>query len=381
MIVGLKDAIKLIGISIVCFCAVFVCTFMLNFYLDVQTVEHAVTDVTRPLYDAQLAMAKLTCFVTGGVLGAIAAVMLAFYVKMYIDANAKRIGIINALGYSDTAIASRFWVFGLSVLAGAALGFGAGFAAMPFIYMEMAIDGLPEIAIRFHAELLIFLVVIPTVVMSGIACGFAYAAVSKPCMDLLRGKPEKVKRGKPRELKPKKERPFLTELAWSTVAAKKSIAFFTAFACFCFSAMVQMGLSMDELSSVAMGMMILTIGLVLAVVTMFMAITTLVKRNIKNISVMKALGYTMKQCAAAVLLGYVPFAVIGFAAGTVYQYMFLKLMVDIVFNGVAGVPEYSFDVAKFFITLGLFIGAYTLIMTLYTLKMSKISVKEIMSEE
>ena len=35
MMVSFKDGLKFIGISIVCFCAVFVCTFFLNYYIDI----------------------------------------------------------------------------------------------------------------------------------------------------------------------------------------------------------------------------------------------------------------------------------------------------------------------------------------------------------
>ena len=68
------------------------------------------------------------------------------------------------------------------------------------------------------------------------------------------------------------------------MTGKKSLAFFVAFACFCFSAMVQMAASMYELSTETMGEIIFVMGVVLAVTTIFMAVTSLVKGNVKNIS-------------------------------------------------------------------------------------------------
>ncbi len=56
MVVSVKDTLKLAGISIVCFCAVFVCTFFLNYYLDVIPLKDLVSAETRPLYDAQIAI-------------------------------------------------------------------------------------------------------------------------------------------------------------------------------------------------------------------------------------------------------------------------------------------------------------------------------------
>ena len=44
MVISLKDSLKLIGVSVVCVCAVFVCTFMLSFYIDILPLEDMITD-------------------------------------------------------------------------------------------------------------------------------------------------------------------------------------------------------------------------------------------------------------------------------------------------------------------------------------------------
>ncbi|MDE7182067.1 MAG: FtsX-like permease family protein [Clostridia bacterium] len=380
MVVSFKDSLKLIGILVVSFCAVFVCTFFLNFYLDAVKIENLITEQTRALYDAQLATAKFTCAISGGFLAAIAVVMLVFYIKLYIDSHLKQIGILKAMGYSNGKIASRFWVFGFSVFLGTVLGFAAGFAAMPLIYKSLTIDGLPHIEIGFHIVLPIVLIALPTVVFSAISCGYAYFALSRPVSSMLRGelrlKPEKSKKTKADN----KKRPFLVEMGFKTLGGKKSLAFFVAFACFCYSAMVQMGCSMEDLSTETMGIMILVIGVVLAIVSLFMALTSLIKANVKNIAIMRAFGYSMKECALSVLLCYVPFALIGFAMGTVYQFGLLSVMVNVVYKDVASVPDYGFNVPVFFITLASFIILYVAAMLFYTYKMSKISVKEVMAE-
>lgn len=383
MVVSFKDSLKLIGILVVSFCAVFVCTLFLNFYLDAVKIENLITEQTRALYDAQLATAKFTCAISGGFLAAIAVVMLVFYIKLYIDAHLKQIGILKAMGYSNGKIASRFWVFGFSVFLGTVLGFAAGFAAMPLIYKSLTIDGLPNIEIGFHIVLPIVLIAMPTVVFSAVSCGYAYFALRRPVSSMLRGelrsKPEKSKKTKA-DIKNKKERPFLVEMIFKTLGGKKSLAFFVAFACFCYSAMVQMGCSMEDLSTETMGIMILVMGVVLAVVSLFMALTSLVKANVKNIAIMRAFGYSMKECALSVLLCYVPFALVGFAVGTVYQFGLLSVMVNIVYKDVVTVPDYGFNVPVFFITLASFVILYAAAMLFYTYKMSKISVKEVMAE-
>ncbi|MDE7440127.1 MAG: FtsX-like permease family protein [Clostridia bacterium] len=379
MVISLKDSLKLIGIIIVSFCAVFVCTFFLNFYLDASKLEGAITDSEIIiLYDAQMATAKFTCAITGGFLALIAVIMLIFYIKLYIDGHSKQLGILKAMGYSDGKIALRFAVFGISVLLGTALGFGCGFVIMPNVYKSLTIDGLPHIAITFHAELLIALIVAPSVLFSALAVGYAYLALRRPVSEMLRGKTEK--KLKNRKIKEDKERAFLVEMLFKTLGGRKSLAFFIAFACFCFSAMIQMSVSMLDLSTVGMGAIILVIGVVLAVTTMLMATESLIRSNIKNISIMKAFGYSLKESSLTVLGGYHIFALIGFAVGTVYQYVLLRVMVDVVYKDVVAVPEYNFNVSVFFITLAVFIVFYEAVMLFYTLKMSKISVKEVMEE-
>ncbi len=378
MIVSVKSGIKLIGISIVTCCAVFVCTFFTNYYMDVRMLTPDAVGGVKELFDAQIVTAKFTSIITGSVLGLLTAGMLAFYIKLFIDSESKRLGMLKAMGYSSVALALRFWVFGLSVLIGAAIGYGAGFAVMPYIYKEMTINGMPTAQISFHAELLVALVVAPSIVFGALACAFAAIALRKNPVALLRGERRRKLKAKSGKIT---DKPFLFEMCGATLRGKKSAVFFVTFACFCFSAMIQMGASMFDYSGVAMSVMILSIGSVLAVVALIMAVTTVVNSNKRNIAVMKAFGYSKTECSAALLAGYVPFALIGFAVGTVYQYVLMNVMINVVFKGAPDMPEYGFDVSVFFIALAAFVVCYLTAMLFYSYRISKISVKYAMSEE
>lgn len=378
MVIGIKDGLKLLGISVVCFCAVFVCTFFLNYYIDAQAISGKVSGELKVLYDANMTSAKFTCAITGGVLCLIAVVMTVFYIKLFIDGNAKRFGILKAMGYSDNKIALSFWVFGLSAFIGCAAGYGAGHAIMPVIYREMTIDGMPAIAIGYHAELLAALVIAPTVLFSALSCLYAKLSLRRGIIDMIKGGKPAVKS---KRRSSDRQRSFLTEMCLSTLASKKSVVFFVAFACFCYSAMLQMGLAMSDVSSVLMGVMILVIGAVLGVTALFMAITTAINANKSSVAVMKAFGYSVKERALALLLGYVPFAIFGFALGTVYEHVLMTVMVNVVFADVESVAIYSFGVPEFFITLSTFIVLYTAAMAAYSYKISRVSAKEIMANE
>lgn len=144
--------------------------------------------------------------------------------------------------------------------------------------------------------------------------------------------------------------------------------------------MIQMGVSMSDMNSDMMGMIILVIGITLASVTTVMSVTTLVNANKKNVALMRAFGYRLRDCVFTVFAGYVPFGLIGFAAGTAYQYGLLKLMIGLMFDDVAGIPEYTFDLGNFFIVLAVFIATYAVVFWVYSYKLKRTFVNALMAE-
>lgn len=379
MIVGIKDVAKLIGISIVACCAVFVCTLFLNYNIDLLSIEN---DITTPagiaMFNAQVSMGKVTTAVTGGCLGATSVVMLMFYVKNYIDSHRKELGILKALGYSDFAIAKHFWVFGISVFVGCVLGLGLAFAYLPRFYSVQNAEKLfPELAVQFHPLLAFCLVGAPTIFFTVISVLYADLKLRKNVCDLLKEKQHfKVKIAK----NSSKEQPFLKELSKTTLSGKKILAFFVAFSSFCFSAMVQMSLSMKQLSSESFAWMILLIGLILAFMTLFLSLSSVVKGNAKTIAMMKVFGYADNICSNAILGAYRPISYIGFVIGTGYQYGLLKMVMTFVFDDIENMPEYNFDFKALIITLAAFVVTYELTMYLYSRRLRKLSVKSIMTE-
>lgn len=375
MIISIKDGLKLFGVAIMGACAVFVCTFFLNYYLDCMAIKDAVPSESVQLYHAQILSAKLTCAITGGVLGLIAAFLVAFYTGLLIESRSKTIGALKAMGYPNGRIALGFWVFGLSALLGTALGHGLGYAFAPMIYRLMS-DGLLEVPLSYHFELTAGLVIAPTLVFGAVAVLCAYLKLRVPVMTLLKGKAEKARTGK----KNGRDRSFLREVFFRTPAAHKSLAFFVALAGFCFAAMLQMSWSMKDLSSVTMGVMMLVIGVVLSVTAFLLAMTSLTRGNAKTVSLMKAYGYTFWQYGNAVFGGFRPFAYLGFAVGTGYQYGLLRLMVDLVFKDVEAMPTYSFDVGAFFVSLACFVVIYELSVLYFTYRIGKENIRKYVTE-
>ena len=378
MIVSIKDSVKLFGISIMTCCAVTVCNLFLNYYLDLTAIADLIDNpYAQMFYDAQIMTAKVVCAVSGGCLAITTIVMLFFYIKHYIDSHSKEIGILKALGYSEFKIAKGFSVFGLSVFIGCMTGYLLSFLLMPQFYELQNKDGyLPELSIRFHWILFVLLVIIPTVVFAMIAVCNSLLKLRQPCVNLLKGIVKT--KGKSRNTRDKKT--FVGEMKSSVLRSRKTLVFFIAFSSFCFSAMIQMSASMKDLSSEMMGLMIFVIGVVLAFTTLYIAVSTVIRSNQKNIAMMRVFGYKSEECKRSVLDGYRPAAYIGFVIGSVCQDGLLRVMVDIVFAGVEGVPEYKFDFPVCFITLGVFIVVYEGIMFAYGQAMKRIPLKQIMSE-
>ncbi len=379
MIIGIKDVAKLFGISIIACCAVFVCTLFLNYNIDLSTIENDITTQAGiAMYNAQVSMGKVTTAVTGGCLVGTSVVMLMFYVKNYIDSHSKELGILKAIGYSDFAIAKHFWVFGISVLVGCALGFGLAFAYLPRFYSVQNAENLfPELAVQFHPFLMFCLIFAPTIFFTIVSVLYADLKLRKNVSDLLREKQHfKVKILKTNA----KESPFLKELSKTTLSSKKILAFFVAFSAFCFSAMVQMSISMKQLSSESFAWMILLIGLILAFVTLILSLSGVVKGNAKTIAMMRVFGYDDNICSNAILGTYRPISYIGFVIGTVYQYGLLKMVMTFVFDDIQNIPEYNFDFKALVIALVLFVVTYELAMYLFSRQIKKMSVKSIMTE-
>lgn len=382
MLIGIKNAPKLVGISIISCCAVLVCTMFLNFYLDIRSIEsEIVSELSMIFYNAQVSTAKVVCLVSGGCLLITSVVMLMFYIKHYIDTHKKELGILKAMGYSHLKIAKNFWVFGISAFIGTAIGFGGAFLLMPWFYALQNKDKiLPEIEMHFHLTILLYFVILPTVGFSLFAIGYARFRLKEPVLLLLRDNLQVSFKVPKHRIDKDREVSFIGDLKNSTLKSKKSLVFFVIFASFCFSAMTQMSFSMKDLSSEMMGAMMLIIGLVLAFSTLFLAITTVIKGNTKTIAMMRVFGYSQKECCRAILGGYRLMSYIGFIIGTVYQYGLLRLMVDIVFKDVEGVPTYKFDFPVMLISLVCFITIYEILMYVYSEKIKKISIKEIMIE-
>lgn len=389
MFLQLKEGIKHLSVSLIAGCAVLVCALFVHFYMDLVMIRSLITtEAAWQMYTAQVSTIKVVCGVTGGCLLMTSVVTLFFYIKQYIDAHQSQLGLLKALGYTDIRIAGRFWVFCFSILAGTSLGLGGAYLLMPRFYqLQNAGPLLPEVEMHVHPTLPLYFVLLPTILFACLSIGYACLMLRRSPADLLRGQGREVKAGRHsgragarNPAREGIERSFLQDVQRYTVRRRKTLTFFICFASFCFAAMTQMSFSMRELSSTFMAGMILVIGLILALVTLLLAIATVIKGHRKTVAMMQAFGYDRRTCCRAVLGGYRPMVYLGFAVGTVYQYVLLRLMVEVVFRDIPGVPVYRFDVPVMCMSLIAFVVIYEFVMWYCAKNIGHVPIKEIMSE-
>ena len=137
---------------------------------------------------------------------------------------------------------------------------------------------------------------------------------------------------------------------------------------------------MIELASETMAWIMFTIGLILALLSLLLSLSEVVKGNAKTIAMMRVLGYDNKVCSNTILGAYRPFACVGFIIGTLYQYALLKLIITFVFSDVEIVPAYNFDWIVLLITLVAFIIVYELTMVFFSFRIRKTPLKSVMTE-
>lgn len=379
MVISVRDGMKLFGVVLICACAAFVCCLFLSYMAELQGIAADVAPgPAQIIYDAQLATSKVVISVTGGCLVSTAVVVLCFYINQYIVAHGKELGVLKALGWTRAEISRGFAVFGLSAFAGGLLGWSAAVLEMPAFMEAMNEDGLlPALQPLPHPELLVYVAVLPGISFALFAVLYAARRLRTPALSLIRGLPRPAKT--PHTARDK-DAPFLVCVRKSIMRTSRSLAFFVFIGSFCFSCMLQMSASMNDLASELMSIIMLIIGIVLAVTCLVLSTTSAVQRSMSAAAIMHACGYSAAECTGALLGGFRPAAYAGFAVGTVYQYVLLRLVIDFFFAEYPDMPEYTFDVLLMVLCLGVFIAVYEGSLALAGRRLTKVQIRQLAAE-
>lgn len=381
MVISIKDLRKLSVVSIISFCAVLVTTLFVNFYLDLQSIEVEKLSLTaKAYYDAQVLIAKFVSLVSGGVLSLLAVLLLFFYIKQFIDNHKEELGILKVLGYHNFELAKHFWIFSCSVFLGAILGFVSSFFFMKDFYDLRNQKGLlPNIEIHFHWQLFLAMVILPTLLFALLGIGYALIKLKQPSLYLL--KRLELAQVKQKHQKTNVNKAFLKELGAVHFYKRKLLIFFVIFAAFSFAAMMQLSLGMKDFIDGTIQVMMMGIGVLLSLSILLLCLGTVVQENKASLALMKAFGYSQKECSLVILTRYRLVAYLAFVLGTVYQYGLMKLLLKVIVKDAQGVPDYSFDVHNFLITFLAFVILYELLVTYYFKAIRRMTLKEIMLAE
>lgn len=372
-----KDTLKMFGVMLLAFGAAAVGSLFVNYYLDLSSLEIPQIPELRMIYEGQLASSKITAASAGGLLGLIALIILLFSAKRSIDENESSLGILKALGHSERTLATPFLKFGYPVFAGTLVGYALGMLIAPSFYNSMNThkEILPQVTIHWGIPLAA--IVGLSMLFSLLAYCFARLKLKKAPLDMIKGARKDKRKGRARKGLAKRDLPFLKELKRSMRVNHPVLSLFVGIAAWGFSAMLQMSFTMMSLKMVESAPLICApIGIMMGFVTLIIAGDFVVSVNRQYISLMKAYGYSEKECYRALLDGYRPVAWLGFALGGPFQYFFMKWMVSLFTDARDAMVGYNLE--GLLITLVLFVLCYEGIMHYYRRKVSKVSLKEVM---
>ena len=381
---SIKDLYRLVVVSIISFCAVFVTNLFLNFYLDIRLLDQTnwLPEI-RAVYDAQVAISWLIASVSGAVLSLTSMLLLFFYIRQFIDQHKPELGILKAMGYKNWEISRKFWIFSLPVGLGTGVGYLSSFAMMPHFYQLRNQSGvLPEITIMQHWSLFLFLVVLPTLAFTALAVLCASYYLRLPALDLLKRVSSSQKSPKRKATKKiRKDRPFLKDFSASLLWSRKLLIFFVIFGSMCFSAMIQLSYGMKELTDETIQMMMMSIGTVLSVAILYLSLGVLLQENQETLAIMKVFGYSKKDCHKSLFAPYRFLAFLGFVLGTGYQYGIMQLLLRLMEKSIAQKVEYDFDFGVCLMTLLIFTLVYESFIYVSSRKIDQLTIKQVMLGE
>jgi hypothetical protein len=378
--VDVKSVFKLISVMVITFVVVFICTTFISYPLDLRAIEYLVTssEAQAAYLGAQVSLADVIITATVGLFGSIAALILMFSIRQFINENSAELGVLKALGYSENRLAIAFSKFGLSVFVGSVVGYLSAFLASPMFYGMLTSDyELPAaVVFAFRFDILLIMIAVPTLFFSALAVIYARLRLSKKPLDLIhRANETKVSKLTLKLQNRGSKRSFLRELRSNILLNNLILIFFIGFAAFTFAAQVQTAFTVRQLlDNTLMTATFVISGLIVGSVTLLLALTFIIGKNKQYIAMLKAYGYSESECSKAMFGGYRIVTYVGFAIGTFYQFLFIAFIIARAFDNAI----VEFDIAGFFISLSVFVFAYELLMLFYKKRIASIPLREIM---
>lgn len=380
-IIQLKQLKQLSVVAVICACASFVATLFLNFWLDLRLLDFdQLSLLGQAYYRVQEKISQVVAGVSGLVLVATALAMVLFYIHQFIEDHQTDLGILKAMGYARGQLARQFWIFGLYGLLGTLLGGLVAYAFLPHFYTTRNSAGLlTGLSLHLHWGLVLTMVLLTSLLLTAMAVGYAYHVLARPSLVLLKG--SQTLRP-PRKKGPQGGREnFLSDLRASLFWRHKFLIFLVAFAAFCFAAMLQLALSLQDMMDVALQAMMIGIGLILSLSIFYLALLTLLSRHKDSVAILKAMGYSQRDCLSVTLCPYYGVVMLGFLLGSAYQFGIMRLIIWLVVGQGSQMVDSSFKWVNFVLAGFLLVLVYTGFNVYFSRRLAQVPIKTILLSE
>lgn len=282
-------------------------------------------------------------------------------------------GVLKALGYSNFDISKGLVKFAIPTFIGCLLGFLGALAFANLFYDSMN-ESSPyfDFKFSFHAGIAIGLVLIPPILIGIFSVLVGLYKLKDEPLKMINGTSNTKK------VKPASEKSdYLRQLRNTIIKNHKLLVVFEGFSVVCFSGTIQMAFTMlnQANTSILMFLMMFIVGLILGVAILYLSFKFIYKSNVKYLSILKAYGYSDKECRYAVYSGYHYVSVVGFVVGTGYQVMLMAIMFNVFYSSFH--IEYHFDYLACLYSVLIFLFFYILFYISYIMKIKKIKLDQI----
>lgn len=372
--VRVKDTITAYGVILICFCIVFLEMLFLSYNVDLNKLDTSLFDkAALELYDAQLQMCMMMHIISFCVLGIFGIILLFFSVERYIENNKQNMGVLKALGYSNFEISKGLVKFAIPTFVGCLLGFlGALIFANQFYASMNDSSVYLDFKFSFNVWIAIGLVLIPPILMGIFSVLVGLLKLREEPLQMING----ISNNKKAKAASEKNN-YLHQLRNTIIINHKLLVIFEAFAVLCFSATIQMAFTMlnQTDTSIIFFLMMFIIGIILGVAILYLSFKFIYKSNFKYLSILKAYGYSDKECRYAIYSGYHYVSIVGFIIGTIYQVVLMMIMFNAFYSSFH--IEYHFDFLAFLYSILIFLAFYFAFLIGYVLKIKKIKLDQI----
>ena len=145
--------------------------------------------------------------------------------------------------------------------------------------------------------------------------------------------------------------------------------------------MLQLALSLQDMMDVALQVMMIGIGLILSLSIFYLALLTLLSRHKDSVAILKAMGYSQRDCLSVTLHPYYGVVMLGFLLGSAYQFGIIRLILWLVVGQGSQMGHSGFNWVNFVLAGFLLVIVYTGFNVYFSRRLAQVPIKAILLSE